>query len=130
MDTRAIIALINSREQHQGFQEEVRQKLVENPRTIVILDDDPTGTQTVNDIPVVTQWDESVLEAEIIHSPVFFILTNSRSLQSEEADALAFLIGQRLQDLATKHQKELLVISRSDSTLRGHYPNEVNFLSK
>ncbi|MGB3151509.1 MAG: four-carbon acid sugar kinase family protein, partial [Maribacter sp.] len=113
----------------KGYQKEIQQHLSKNPRSIVILDDDPTGTQTVQNIPVVTKWSEAVLEKELVESPIFFILTNSRSLQKEEAKVLAFTIGQRLQKIALKYHKNLLLISRSDSTLRGHYPSEVDALS-
>lgn len=112
------------------YQGKIRSLLLQKPKAIVVLDDDPTGTQTVHNIPVITEWTEAVLEEEITKSPLFFILTNSRSLQKKEAIELAFLIGQRLQKLAQKHQKELLVISRGDSTLRGHYPYEVDALAK
>ena len=50
-------------------------------RTLVVLDDDPTGTQTVRDIAVVTTWDVATLTAELTAAPAcFYILTNSRSL--------------------------------------------------
>lgn len=111
-----------------GYRDEIRAQLSEKPRSIVILDDDPTGTQTVHDIPVITEWSEEMLEKELLDSPVFFILTNSRSLQPQDADDLGRLLGQRLKKLAAKHKKKLLVVSRSDSTLRGHYPDEVNAL--
>ena len=34
-------------------------------RTLVVLDDDPTGTQTVHNVPVVTRWDVETLRAEL-----------------------------------------------------------------
>ena len=113
-----------------GYEKDIRSELAQNPKSIVVLDDDPTGTQTVYDVPVITEWTEEILENELLKSPIFFILTNSRSLQVDKADALGELIGSRLQKLAKKHQKKLLIISRSDSTLRGHYPNEVDALVK
>ncbi|QCW99546.1 hypothetical protein FGM00_05275 [Aggregatimonas sangjinii] len=125
-----ILNAIQEGDQLIGYQKEIRQHLSENPRAIVVLDDDPTGTQTVQNIPVVTEWSETVLAQELQQSPVFFILTNSRSLQKEEAVALASTLGQRLKKLATKYSKNLLIISRSDSTLRGHYPDEVDALAK
>lgn len=124
-----LIHSIEEGEHSQSILEDISEELRANPRTIVILDDDPTGTQTVHDVPVITSWDENVLENEIVASPVFFILTNSRSLQIEEANKLGNLIGLRLQILSKKHNKQLLIISRGDSTLRGHYPNEVIALS-
>ena len=124
-----IIASIEEGQSLSHLRTYVLSELEKHPRSIVILDDDPTGTQTVHDIPVITQWTEEVLEKELLGSPVFFILTNSRSLQAKEADALGKLIGRRLADLAKKQGKSLLIISRSDSTLRGHYPNEVDALA-
>ncbi|TMM52021.1 hypothetical protein FEE95_21660 [Maribacter algarum] len=130
MTDQAIIRSIREGEHGTDYRDEIRTELLQNPRTIVILDDDPTGTQTVHDVPVITQWSEEVIEREILTSPVFFILTNSRSLQAEDADALGKLIGRRLKKASAKHNKKLLVISRSDSTLRGHYPNEVSALAE
>lgn len=112
-----------------GYLAEIRKELETRSRTIVVLDDDPTGTQTIYDVPVITQWTEEAIEAEIQLSPVFFILTNSRSLLQAEADALGKLIGRRLRRAAHIYGKRLVVISRSDSTLRGHYPGEVNALA-
>lgn len=130
MSDEAILSSIAEGRGLKGHEAEVREELLKHPRSIVILDDDPTGTQTVHDVPVITEWTEEIIEKELLISPVFFILTNSRSLQANDADALATLIGRRLQKMAQRHHKELLVISRSDSTLRGHYPNEVNALAE
>ena len=76
-----LLASINEGEQLSGHLDAIRQELKDHPKTIVILDDDPTGTQTVYNVPVVTSWEDHVLEREVLKSPVFFILTNSRSLQ-------------------------------------------------
>ena len=124
-----IISAIESGNQCKGFLEEIQKEIIATPKSIVILDDDPTGTQTVYNLPVVTSWESSVLEKEIINSPVFFILTNSRSLQIEEANQLAESLGSKLNKLSKKHNKQLIVVSRGDSTLRGHYPNEVDALA-
>lgn len=98
---------------------------------IIVLDDDPTGTQTVYNIPVLTTWDVDAIHAEMKRqTPLFFILTNSRSLIEKEAIQLATLIGQNIRSIAEKLNKKCLVISRSDSTLRGHYPAEVAALEK
>lgn len=34
-------------------------------RTVVVLDDDPTGTQTVYDVPVLTEWSVESLKSEL-----------------------------------------------------------------
>jgi uncharacterized protein YgbK (DUF1537 family) len=130
MTNQEIIQSIADGERGKEYHDEIYKELLKTPITIVILDDDPTGTQTVHNVPVITQWSEEVIEKEILTSPVFFILTNSRSLQAEEADSLATVLGKRLKKAAVNHNKKLLVISRSDSTLRGHYPNEVNALAE
>lgn len=98
---------------------------------IIILDDDPTGTQTVHGIPVLTTWSVQTLkQALLTPGPGFFILTNSRSLNRQNACALGTEIGMNLQTAAELAGIIPLVISRSDSTLRGHFPHEVDAVAK
>lgn len=130
MSNKDIVQSIEEGQAMTGHQAEILESLTRNPKTIVILDDDPTGTQTIYGVPVITQWTEASIEKEMLLSSVFFILTNSRSLQKKEADELGEFIGKRLKKIANNHHKDLIVISRGDSTLRGHYPNEVNALEK
>jgi uncharacterized protein YgbK (DUF1537 family) len=108
----------------------IRQSLLESNRTIVVLDDDPTGTQTVYDVPVLTSFEErdifAVVEAE---PPVFYLLTNSRAMAESETQQLHLDLAKRLQAVAKQTGRRLEVISRSDSTLRGHYPLETDTLS-
>jgi uncharacterized protein YgbK (DUF1537 family) len=93
--------------------------------TIVVLDDDPTGTQTVYDTPVLTNWEKETLKSEIVNdTPLFFVLTNSRSVVEREAEKIAATIGTLLREIERDTGKRIFVISRSDSTLRGHYPAE------
>ena len=100
-----------------------------HPGSIVVLDDDPTGCQTVYDIPVLTEWSREVIEAEFRNGTcLFYILTNSRALQPEKAKELAAEIGANLKNAAKVTGRAFHVISRSDSTLRGHYPLEVDAL--
>lgn len=94
---------------------------------VVILDDDPTGTQTVQGLPVLTHWSEQALAEELRGDrPAFFILTNSRSLPESEAVALGAEIGIRLRRAMERTGVKAVVVSRSDSTLRGHFPAEVD----
>ena len=107
----------------------IRQRRAEARQTIVVLDDDPTGTQTVYDLPVLTEWTTEVIATEFTQeTPVFYILTNSRSLPATEANQLARTIGANLLAASQQTGRGFFVISRSDSTLRGHYPNEVDAL--
>ena len=103
----------------------------ENVDAIIVLDDDPTGTQTVHDIPVLTQWTIEAIKQEFIAgTPLFYILTNSRSLTEADAVAMTQEIGNNIKTAAQLTSTRFWVISRSDSTLRGHYPAEVLALER
>jgi len=94
-------------------------------RKIIVLDDDPTGIQTVHSIPVYTSWDLSTLRQimEDKHK-VIYILTNSRALTFVETQRLHKQLAIDLKQIALEEGENFLLISRSDSTLRGHYPLE------
>ena len=109
----------------------IRERLAASTAKVVILDDDPTGTQTIHDLPVLTHWSVESLVAELAGEyPGFFILTNSRSLPEEEAIALAEEIGRALAEASRLAGVRAVVISRSDSTLRGHFPAEVDAVAR
>ncbi|XP_074354655.1 uncharacterized protein LOC141693454 isoform X3 [Apium graveolens] len=99
-----------------------------NSKTLVVLDDDPTGTQTVHDIDVLTEWNiESLVKQFKAKPSCFFILTNSRALSSEKATALITSICRNLQSAAKLvEHTEYTVVLRGDSTLRGHFPEEAD----
>ena len=108
---------------------ENRREFLELGMSILVLDDDPTGTQTMHHVPVLTTWGEAEIAAELSQkTPLFFILTNSRSLTAPDADRLAETIGSNVRLASEKSGRKVMVISRGDSTLRGHYPNEVDAL--
>jgi len=99
--------------------------------SIVVLDDDPTGTQTVYDVPILTDWTIESLSSEFqAKTPLFYILTNSRSLAEAAARNLATEIGTNLKQAAQQTGRSFVAISRSDSTLRGHFPAEVDALAQ
>lgn len=99
-------------------------------RKVVVLDDDPTGTQTVADIPVLTTWTVAALSRELSSAgPAFYILTNTRGLPEAEAVALTREIGQNLVSAGRNTGRDFVVVSRGDSTLRGHFPAEVDALA-
>jgi len=65
---------------------------------VVVLDDDPTGTQTVHGVPVLTTWDRAALEVALREpGPCFFILTNTRAFPADRAIAINREIGVNLQ---------------------------------
>jgi uncharacterized protein YgbK (DUF1537 family) len=108
----------------------IQQQVAASHCTVVVLDDDPTGTQTVHDIPVLTTWPVELLRAELQNDlSAFYILTNSRSLSLPDAQALNHEIGHNLIVAAQQAERAFVVISRSDSTLRGHFPGETDALA-
>lgn len=108
----------------------IQQQLAVGQRSLIVLDDDPTGTQTVYDLPVLTEWTVAILRAELaLGTPTFYILTNSRSLPLPAAQELNAEIGRNLLAAAQATGRDFAVVSRSDSTLRGHYPGETDALT-
>ncbi len=96
---------------------------------IIVLDDDPTGVQTVHSIPVYTSWDSGALKAILAdESRLVYILTNSRALTPDQTTALHRRLGSDLLQAARQENKTFILISRSDSTLRGHFPAETQAL--
>jgi uncharacterized protein YgbK (DUF1537 family) len=98
---------------------------------IIVLDDDPTGSQTVHSCLLLMQWDVATLRLGLAHpAPIFFVLTNTRSLAADKAAAVTREVCQNLkQAIALEGVEDFLVVSRSDSTLRGHYPIETDVIA-
>lgn len=103
---------------------------------IIVLDDDPTGSQTVHSCLLLTRWDVETLKQGLTDTaPLFFVLTNTRGMSASDAaditrEVCVNLRG-ALEQLASEgdHINPLLV-SRSDSTLRGHYPVETDIIAE
>lgn len=96
---------------------------------VVVLDDDPTGVQTVHDIPVYTNWEEeSIRRGFEEKGTMFFILTNSRSMGADATRRVHEDIARRVVQVSRETGKPFVIVSRSDSTLRGHYPLETQVL--
>ena len=108
----------------------IREALARSGSKLVVLDDDPTGTQTVHGVRVCMDWSEATLRAALARPDLlFFISTNSRSMSRSEAVALAHELGRGLRAAAELVGTRVVVASRSDSTLRGHYPAEVDAIA-
>lgn len=100
-------------------------------RKIIVLDDDPTGVQTVHDVTVFTDWEEdSVRQGFLESESMFYILTNSRSLSFSETEKIHKEIAERISYIAKENGRKFVLISRSDSTLRGHFPLETAVLAQ
>lgn len=99
-------------------------------KKLVVLDDDPTGVQTVHDVSVYTDWEEeSIRKGFEEKESMFFILTNSRSFSVEETTKAHLEIAARVAKVAGELGQDFMIISRGDSTLRGHYPLETQLLA-
>ncbi len=98
---------------------------------IIVIDDDPTGSQTVHSCLLLLKWDVPTLKQGLLdNSPIFFILANTRSLTAAEAERTTREVCHNLkQALGETNTQEYLVVSRSDSTLRGHYPLETDVIA-
>jgi len=98
-------------------------------KKIIVLDDDPTGVQTVNGISVYTDWTaESIAAGFAEKKSMFFILTNSRAFSETKTRIEHKKIAERICAAAEKFGKDFMIVSRCDSTLRGHYPLETQML--
>ena len=55
-------------------------------RKVIVLDDDPTGSQTVHSAPLLLRWDPDSLRRGLRHpSHLLFVLANTRALEPEVA---------------------------------------------
>lgn len=99
---------------------------------IIVLDDDPTGSQTVHSCLLLMRWDVETLRIGLRDEcPIFFILTNTRALTPDRAAEVTREVTHNLQEaIAAEKIADFLVVSRSDSTLRGHYPVETDVIAE
>ena len=103
---------------------------------IIVIDDDPTGSQTVHSCLLLTAWDvETLRHALSDPAPLFFILTNTRGMNADDAARLTRSVCRNLQTALDKLKSAGLnirpiFVSRSDSTLRGHYPVETDVMAE
>ena len=99
---------------------------------IIVLDDDPTGSQTVHSCLLLMQWDVETLRLGLRDEvPIFFVLTNTRALTPQKAAEVTREVCHNLK-IAIEAEKiaDFLIVSRSDSTLRGHYPIETDVIAE
>ena len=108
-----------------------------SPRVLVVLDDDPTGTQSVANLPVLTRWEVAdfawafAYEVDGQRQRAVYVLTNTRSLDPAEAASRNEEIVRNALAAAASADPALRLsfVSRSDSTLRGHYPLEPDVIA-
>jgi len=95
----------------------------------VVLDDDPTGVQTVHNVSVYTDWTvESLRQGFAEANRLFYVLTNSRGFTAAQTTAAHREIARNVAQVSRETGIPCMLMSRSDSTLRGHYPLETEVL--
>lgn len=115
----------------QALDELLAKELAANTMKIVVLDDDPTGVQTVHDVSVYTDWSvDSIRDGFAEDKKVFYILTNSRGMTESETTNAHREIAERTAAVSAETGISYIYMSRSDSTLRGHYPLETKLLKE
>ena len=109
----------------------LEEKCREDRHKIIVLDDDPTGVQTVHDISVYTDWSyDSIKRGFEEKGKLFYILTNSRGFTVEQTTRAHLEIGETAAKVSEETGIEYVIVSRGDSTLRGHYPLETELLAR
>lgn len=96
-------------------------------RPLAVLDDDPTGTQSVAGVRVLFEWDEPGLVRRALgERPAVYLLTNSRALPPERAqDVVGHAAGAAAEALGP-----VRIVLRGDSTLRAHLLEEYRAVSE
>ena len=103
---------------------------------VLVLDDDPTGSQTVHSCPLLLRWDPGSLRQALLHpSPLLFLLANTRALDPQAAEQRVRSICHVLKPALAEAQAagvidRWLIVSRGDSTLRGHFPLELEVIEQ
>ncbi|GIH17790.1 hypothetical protein Raf01_59620 [Rugosimonospora africana] len=93
---------------------------------LAVLDDDPTGSQAVHGVQLVTALERGVYDDALRgESDTCFVLTNTRSLDAPAAVRCDIEVAGDLYRVAEHRGRRLQLVSRSDSTLRGHVLEEV-----
>ncbi|MEL7162138.1 MAG: four-carbon acid sugar kinase family protein, partial [Bacteroidota bacterium] len=125
LDFATTLANLPPQQLDEGLDEAIAYSLAERFDVVIVLDDDPTGTQTVYDIPVVTELTDRAITAELERgTPLFYLLTNSRALSAAQASWMILNLGLTIKQACARAGKRPLVIIRGDSTLRGHFDHE------
>ena len=112
----------------QAIWNELRNAVSIDPRRLIVLDDDPTGCQTVYDCNVLLDYSVERIEEQLRKDEkLFYILPNTRSMPEDQAVAVTKEVVENVQIAVDRslYRQHIQYISRSDSTLRGHHPAEV-----
>ncbi|MBF4568093.1 four-carbon acid sugar kinase family protein [Plantibacter sp. VKM Ac-2880] len=86
----------------------------------LILDDDPTGTQSASGVDVLLEWDADLLETALGSADAVYLLTNTRAVPEDEAVSLLERTRDQAAEAGRRLGERIHVVLRGDSTLRGH----------
>jgi uncharacterized protein YgbK (DUF1537 family) len=115
---------------HAQFQA-LTELLAENRRRVIVLDDDPTGTQTSSAAGVILVPDRAALAKWFGRGDRgVFVLTNTRSMPERDATALLRRIRRDALDIAAERGESVAFVLRGDSTLRGHVFPEIDVFAE
>lgn len=89
-------------------------------RRVAVLDDDPTGVQTLAGVRVLLDWTGNRVARALVAAHSVHLLTNSRALASQDARATVASAARAV----TSTVPGAMIVLRGDSTLRGHILEE------
>lgn len=91
----------------------LKEEIRTNHQKIVVLDDDPTGVQTVHDISVFTNWEKSSIRQGFDEeNKLFYILTNSRGFTKAQTMKAHQEIAAVVDEVAKEIDRDYIFISR------------------
>ncbi|WP_159622055.1 four-carbon acid sugar kinase family protein [Ruania rhizosphaerae] len=103
--------------------------MLELDERLIVIDDDPTGSQAVHGVQVVGRFDEPTITAALTASQTVFLLSNARALPEHAAVARLAQIASTVRQVCHALGLQARFASRSDSTLRGHFPADVRAIA-
>src|SRR6478752_10082780 len=80
----------------------------------VILDDDPTGTQSATDASVLLEWDAGDIYSALSAEGAVYLQTNSRAVSADRARELAERIRGQIRTVERRLGQPVLVVLRGD----------------
>lgn len=90
---------------------------------IVVIDDHPTGSQSMVDVPILAAWSQDQIAWAMDNDRrIFYIVTNTRAMDAKAAENRMLEVTSAVLDAAKERGKSVVFLIRSDSSLRGHFP--------
>ncbi len=127
--TEVLAGIPEPRPDDDGLRASIRAMRAADGLLLGVLDDDPTGSQSVHGVQLVTVLEEEAYGAALAGpAATCFVLTNTRSMEEAAAAEVNVLAARGLLSVAGRRGARLQLLSRSDSTLRGHVMAEVTAL--